>query len=111
MRMARRSGEQVQIFVADTGEGIAPEHLPHLGQRFYRVHASRDREQGGAGLGLAICHALIGGMDGTLRSESVVGRATTVTVTLPLVAAEAHPPQAPPPSAHATLESIPTHSG
>jgi signal transduction histidine kinase len=108
---ARRSGEHVQIIVADTGEGIAAEHLPHLGERFYRVHASRERAQGGAGLGLAICHALVGGMGGTLRIESVVGRGTTVTVTLPLVAGEAPAAQAPPPSAPAPLEPVTVHSG
>jgi signal transduction histidine kinase len=108
---ARPSGEHVQIIVADTGEGIAAEHLPHLGERFYRVHASRERAQGAAGLGLAICHALVGGMGGTLRIESVVGRGTTVIVTLPLAPAEPSSAQLSPTSPPAPLEPVLTHSG
>jgi signal transduction histidine kinase len=44
--------------VTDTGEGIAPEHLPHLGERFYRVDAARSADTGGTGLGLAICRSI-----------------------------------------------------
>ena len=79
------SGEpsRVVITVADTGEGIAPEHLPHLGERFYRVDSGRDRGRGGFGLGLAICGAIVAAHQGQLHIESELGRGTTVTVALP----------------------------
>jgi signal transduction histidine kinase len=108
---ARHTGEQVEIMVADAGEGIAEEHLPHLGERFYRVHSSRERAQGGAGLGLAICRVLVAGMDGTLGIESVVGRGTTVTVGLPLVPDEREGPSLPPPAPPALLAPASTPSG
>lgn len=70
--------------VADTGVGIAAEHLPHLGERFYRVEASRNRREGGTGLGLAICKGIVEAHGGTLTFESVPQRGTTVRVRLPL---------------------------
>lgn len=73
----------VTVVVADTGEGIAPEHLPHLGQRFYRADAARDRSRGGFGLGLAICRAIVAAHQGRLQFSSELGYGTTVTVTLP----------------------------
>jgi signal transduction histidine kinase len=73
----------VVITVTDTGEGIAAEHLPHLGGRFYRVDAARTRGRGGAGLGLAICKSIAEAHSGALRIDSVVGQGTTVTVVLP----------------------------
>lgn len=80
---ARAEGESVRVSVRDTGAGIAPEHLPHLGERFYRVDASRARPDGGTGLGLSICKSIVDAHHGTLRIESVVGAGTTVTVSLP----------------------------
>jgi two-component system sensor histidine kinase BaeS len=72
------------LSVADTGEGIAPEHLPHLGERFYRVDAARNRKDGGAGLGLAICKNIVHAHGGRLTFASQVGVGTTVSVALPL---------------------------
>jgi two-component system OmpR family sensor kinase len=80
---ACEAGEEVVITVADTGEGIPPEHLPHVCDRFYRVDAARSRAQGGAGLGLAIGQSIAQAHGGTLAIESEVGRGTTVRVTLP----------------------------
>ncbi len=77
------AGERVLLQVADTGEGIAPEHLAHLGERFYRVDAARSGAQGGTGLGLAICRSIAEAHGGVLTLESVVGQGTTATVRLP----------------------------
>ncbi len=66
----RAHGLQVQIIVADTGEGIAAEHLPHIFERFYRADPARDRAHGGSGIGLTIARALITAHDGTLTAAS-----------------------------------------
>jgi signal transduction histidine kinase len=73
----------IMVTVADTGEGIAPEHLPHLGERFYRVDTSRTRPTGGTGLGLSICRSIVEAHHGTLSFHSALQRGTTATVTLP----------------------------
>ena len=70
--------------VADTGEGIAPEHLPHLFERFYRVESSRSRGKGGTGLGLAICREIVRAHGGSITVESAVGQGAAVTLRLPL---------------------------
>jgi signal transduction histidine kinase len=80
---AALEGSDVCIEVADTGIGLAAEHLPHLCERFYRVDAARARAEGGSGLGLAICKSLVKANGGQLRIASRLGRGTTVTVTLP----------------------------
>ena len=72
------------IAVRDTGEGIHPEHLPRLTERFYRVDAARSRDAGGTGLGLAIVKHIVERHRGTLDIRSVVGRGTSVEVRLPL---------------------------
>jgi two-component system sensor histidine kinase BaeS len=79
------AGERrVVLRVTDTGGGIAPEHLPHLFERFYRADRSRSRVSGGSGIGLTIARALIEAQGGTIRIESPgLGRGTTVTITLP----------------------------
>lgn len=78
------SGGAAYFEVRDTGRGIAPEHLPHLFDRFYRVDPSRSRATGGAGLGLAIVHRLVRAHGGTVAATSTEGAGTTLTVTLPL---------------------------
>jgi heavy metal sensor kinase len=81
---ARRDGAFAEILVADTGEGIPAEHLPHIGEPFYRVDAARTRDKGGTGLGLAICRTIAQAHGGTLTVESTVGEGTKVRVHLPL---------------------------
>ncbi len=74
----------VAIAVADTGIGIAPEHLPHIFDRFYRVDRSRARASGGSGIGLTIVRHLVEAHGGSVRAESAgPGRGSTFTVTLP----------------------------
>ena len=73
----------VELSVLDNGPGIAPEHLPHLFERFYRSDSSRTRKYGGAGLGLAITQSLVELHDGTIRVESTVGEGSKFTVWLP----------------------------
>ncbi len=75
--------ETVVITVTDDGEGIAPEHLPRIFERFYRVDPGRSRDNGGAGLGLAIVKHLVESMDGTIHAESEVGKGTRFVVVLP----------------------------
>ena len=79
-------GDDAVLAVRDTGEGIPPEHLPHLGERFYRVDKARSREQGGAGLGLSIARGIAAAHGGTLSFASVPGEGTTVTLALPAAA-------------------------
>lgn len=73
----------VALSVADTGSGIAPEHLPRLFERFYRVDRARSRATGGFGLGLAICEWIARVHGGRLTVESEVGVGTIARVWLP----------------------------
>ena len=69
--------------VNDTGSGIAPEHLPRLTERFYRVDASRSRESGGTGLGLAIVKHVVQRHGGELQVSSILGKGSKFCFTLP----------------------------
>ncbi|RIV80847.1 two-component sensor histidine kinase [Aurantiacibacter xanthus] len=77
--------EMAVITVRDEGEGIAPEHIPHLTRRFYRTDPGRSRAQGGTGLGLAIVKHIVERHRGRLDITSKVDKGTTVEVKLPLV--------------------------
>jgi two-component system OmpR family sensor kinase len=79
-------GTVLVVAVTDAGEGIAPEHLGHVFERFWRAEPSRSRTAGGgSGLGLAIVEAIVTAHSGTVGVTSTVGEGTTVTVTLPVV--------------------------
>lgn len=80
----RRHGQTVEVAVADTGDGIAPEHLTRVFERFYRVDDGRSRERGGSGIGLAIARALVEAHGGRIRADSAGrGEGSTFTVALP----------------------------
>lgn len=74
---------RVRLIVRDRGDGIPPEHVPHLTRRFYRTDPGRSRASGGTGLGLAIVKHIVERHRGRLDIESKVGEGTSVTVTLP----------------------------
>lgn len=69
----RRSGDRIRISVADTGPGIAAEHLPRIFERFYRVDRERSREAGGTGLGLAIVKHIVEAHGSRVEVRSEVG--------------------------------------
>jgi two-component system phosphate regulon sensor histidine kinase PhoR len=85
--MRAEEGEAV-VTVRDFGPGIAPEHLPRLTERFYRVDVGASREQGGTGLGLAIVKHILARHRGRLAVESKLGEGATFTVRLPLAPAD-----------------------
>ena len=70
--------------VRDYGPGIAPEHLPRLTERFYRVDVADSRAQGGTGLGLALVKHILNRHGGRLTIESTPGAGATFTMHLPL---------------------------
>jgi two-component system phosphate regulon sensor histidine kinase PhoR len=78
----RGEDHRVVLSVGDEGEGIAPEHLPRLTERFYRADSARSRESGGTGLGLAIVKHIVERHRGTLEIQSEPGRGTKVSVSL-----------------------------
>jgi two-component system phosphate regulon sensor histidine kinase PhoR len=83
----RRERDMVHLTVADEGEGIAPDHIPRITERFYRVDPSRSRSLGGTGLGLSIVKHIVERHRGRLRFESELGKGTIVHVLLPVAAA------------------------
>ncbi len=79
-----RDGQMARLAVTDEGEGIAPEHLPRLTERFYRVDSGRSRALGGTGLGLSIVKHIVERHRGRMDIHSIPGTGTTVTILLPL---------------------------
>jgi len=79
----------VAISVRDTGEGIPPEHLSSIFDRFYKVDAARGAGAGGSGLGLSIVKAIVERHGGSVRAESTPGQGTTMRVLLPTGASAA----------------------
>ncbi len=86
------AGGQATLAVADSGPGIAPEHLPLVWDRFYRVDKARSRAAGGSGLGLAIVKFIVEAHGGAVCMHSTLEQGTTVRLLLPL-----HPPERRPP--------------
>ncbi len=80
---AEDAGADVRVSVADTGEGVAPDELPHLFERFHRTDRARSRAHGGAGLGLSIARGIVEAHGGRIWAESQPGRGATFTFTLP----------------------------
>ncbi len=88
-----RVNSHVEITVSDTGQGIKPDFLPHVFDRFRQADASSTREQGGLGLGLAIVKQLVELHGGHIQAKSSgEGQGATFAVTLPL-AISRHPPE------------------
>ena len=83
------------IAVRDYGPGIAPEHLPRLTERFYRVDVAESRAQGGTGLGLALVKHILNRHRGRLAIASTPGAGATFTAHIPLLAADAKPAKGP----------------
>ena len=81
---ARSDGDQIHLVVLDTGEGIAPEALPRVFDRFYRADEARQVHEGESGLGLAIAKSVVQLHGGTIRVDSTVGQGTVFTITLPV---------------------------
>lgn len=81
---ASAAGSEVTVSVSDRGRGIAPEHLPHIFDRFWQ--ASQAIRTRGAGLGLPIAQGIVRAHGGQIRAESAPGKGTTVSFTLPVAA-------------------------
>jgi two-component system phosphate regulon sensor histidine kinase PhoR len=79
--LGRQAGRYT-IAVVDNGPGIAPEHLPRLTERFYRIDVAASREKGGIGLGLAIVKHILNRHRGELAIASTPGKGSTFTVML-----------------------------
>jgi signal transduction histidine kinase len=80
---ARRTASGIEVEVRDTGEGIRPEDLPYVFDRFYRGEKSRSRTTGGAGLGLAIARGIVEAHGGSMRVESEAGHGARFVFVLP----------------------------
>lgn len=79
----REDNSAAIVTIRDTGIGIAPEHLAHIFDRFFRVDPARSRSEGSSGLGLAICQSLVAAHHGTLTARSTLGEGTTMELRLP----------------------------
>ena len=87
--LTKGTESRVNLTVTDHGEGIAPEHIPHLTRRFYRTDPGRSRASGGTGLGLAIVKHIVERHRGRLDIESEVGKGTSITVRIPSIEEDA----------------------
>jgi two-component system phosphate regulon sensor histidine kinase PhoR len=76
--------DEAKIAVRDYGPGIAPEHVPRLSERFYRVDVGQSRAEGGTGLGLALVKHILNRHQGRLQIDSTLGQGSTFTAAIPL---------------------------
>jgi signal transduction histidine kinase len=81
-------GNMLAIAVADTGEGIPPEALSRVFERFYRADSARQSKTGGSGLGLAIVRAIIEAHGGSVWAENILGAGARIAFTLPMCIVE-----------------------
>jgi two-component system, OmpR family, phosphate regulon sensor histidine kinase PhoR len=81
--LSKTGDQEICVAVTDSGVGIAPEHIPRLTERFYRVDRSRSRETGGTGLGLAIVKHVVQRHRGVFEVESAVGRGSVFRIRIP----------------------------
>jgi len=81
---ARQRDNYVEVTVSDTGEGIPPEELPNIFERFYRVDKSRTRATGGSGLGLTIAKRLVEVHGGRIKADSKPGKGSSFSFTIPV---------------------------
>ena len=79
---AEQRAHQIEVRIQDQGDGIPPEVLPHVFERFYRGDPSRSRNTGGTGLGLSICKAIVDAAGGEIAIDSTLGLGTTVVLRL-----------------------------
>ena len=89
VELAHARDDYARLTVANQGEGIDPEHLPHLTRRFYRTDPGRSRASGGTGLGLAIVKHIVERHKGRLDIQSELGQGARVIVRIPLLAKDA----------------------
>jgi PAS domain S-box-containing protein len=82
--MARVQGSSLLVEIRDSGKGIPPEHLERVFERFYRVPLPDGERVEGTGLGLSICKAIVEEHGGRIWAESVVGKGSTFSFTLPM---------------------------
>ncbi|MEM7700945.1 MAG: ATP-binding protein [Pseudomonadota bacterium] len=85
IELAEAREGRARITVSDEGDGISPEHIPHLTRRFYRTDPGRSRASGGTGLGLAIVKHIVERHRGRLDIDSAVGEGTSVSIRLPVI--------------------------
>ncbi|HEX8727358.1 MAG TPA: ATP-binding protein [Ktedonobacterales bacterium] len=97
-----REGDLATLVIHDTGPGIAAEHLPLLGQRFYRPDKARARAAGGAGLGLSVVRGILALHHGSLDLESAPGEGTTAILLIPAITPTDRPADASEPEAAET---------
>lgn len=80
----RTTDDRGVIIVRDNGPGMSAEHAAHMFERFFRADPSRSRSSGGAGLGMAIIHALVEAHHGRITVDTAPGAGVTITIDLPL---------------------------